>query len=182
MLQISKKSLTVWIICFVLVGVVPSMIAALNLSSLLKAEYKNNTKLEADKKELITKLTKTKEAMRKLELLMSENESEWLSSTGEATAYAPNDDRDILGGNSICSTGMIAGEHVFAVDPRIIPYYSKVIVLHKDGSVATGIAGDTGSAIVKPGKVRIDEFKNTYEEAMLFGRQEVTILWQPPTE
>jgi len=168
----------IWSIVLLVIAIVP-----IHLSHLLKAEYQKTNKLTAQVKSLKQESVKMKKAFDLLSAAaVNDDNASWQASAGEATAYAPYDDRDTLGGNAICSTGMIAGEHVFAVDPRIIPYYSKVIVLHKDGSISTGIAGDTGGTIIKPGKVRIDEFKQTYEEAMNFGRQQVTILWQAPKE
>ena len=78
-----------------------------------------------------------------------------------ATAYC---------GDTITSTGTVpvAGRTI-AVDPRVIPYGTKVYIPEFNGVF---IAEDCGSAI-KGNK--IDIFMNSYNQAMNWGRRTITI-------
>lgn len=71
-------------------------------------------------------------------------------------------------GFGICYTGMTAQVGVVAVDPNFIPLYTKLYI---DG-YGYAVAGDTGGAI-KGNK--IDLFLNTSEEAINYGRKNVTV-------
>ena len=93
------------------------------------------------------------------------------------TAYSPYDDRNGInsdGNPDVTSVGMAPGPNVFAVDPEVIPYYSTVVIIYRDGRVITGVAGDCGGAIQGN---RIDIYRDTFEEALEHGYQEATVVW-----
>lgn len=74
------------------------------------------------------------------------------------------------------SIGMKAQVGVVAVDPRKIPYRSKLYIVSPDGSYVYGyaIAGDTGGAM-RAGKAIVDLYMNTYEECCQFGRRKMNV-------
>lgn len=84
--------------------------------------------------------------------------------TLRATAYTPQDG----GGNGIAYTGMKARYGVVAVDPDVIPLYSKLYI----EGYGEAIAGDTGGDIQGN---RIDLCYESYETAMKFGVRNVTV-------
>ncbi len=92
--------------------------------------------------------------------------------TGTATAYTT--DRGDSG--SWTATGRRAQVGVVAVDPRVIPYGTKLWIVSADGKIVYGyaIAGDTGGA-VRSGKVLVDLFYDTYSECSKFGRRQMNV-------
>ena len=92
--------------------------------------------------------------------------------TFEATAYTMYD----AGCDSItaCQTPVRWG--VVAVDPKVVPYGTRMFVLNSDGSFVYGIATaeDCGSAI--QGK-ELDLYMHTLDEAFDYGRQPVTVYF-----
>lgn len=114
----------------------------------------------------------------------SETTSEPLSTVGEgkpmtltAVAYCGENYPHICnnGDSTKTATGVrpIAGRTI-AVDPRVIPYGSRVVI---NGHVY--IAEDCGGAI-KGNK--IDVFHNTHEEALQWGIKTVNAIVYPPQE
>ena len=96
----------------------------------------------------------------------------------EATFYGP----DCKGCIGITSAGMDVrksiyhkGLRIIAVDPKVIPMYSKVLIELEDGQSFKAIAGDTGSDIKNN---RIDILVSSEKESFKYGRQKakVTIL------
>lgn len=85
-----------------------------------------------------------------------------------ATAYCPCE--KCCGKNDgITATGIKAmANHTVAADPNILPYGTKI----KCG-YGEFVVEDTGGAL--KGKNRLDFFFDTHEEAVEFGRQEITI-------
>jgi len=81
-----------------------------------------------------------------------------------ATAYTAG----CSGCSGITATGRPAGHGIVAVDPRVIPLGTKLFI----PGYGMAIAGDTGGAIVGN---RIDLGFNSYRDAVLFGRREVTV-------
>ncbi len=81
-----------------------------------------------------------------------------------ATAYLPSDGN----GAGITSTGIRARRGVVAVDPRVIPYGTRVYI----PGYGVALAADTGGAIVGN---RIDLCMEDYGEAMRFGRRSVKV-------
>lgn len=76
----------------------------------------------------------------------------------------------------ITATGMRACYGVVAVDPRVIPYGTKLYITSPDGSVVYGcaIAADTGGAIKGN---RIDLFYDSRADALQFGRRNMVVYF-----
>ncbi len=104
---------------------------------------------------------------------------DWKVVAVTATAYAPLDNKSGICADTnpdVTAVGVKPKPGVIAVNPDLIPYHSKMIIIG-DGWIEEGIALDTG------GKMRqevywIDVYKGTYEEAMKFGVQEVIVLFR----
>lgn len=95
-----------------------------------------------------------------------------------ATAYAPGPhDNDQWGNKTHMGTQIRPG--VIAVDPRVIPLGSQVLIKYPDGSKEYAVAEDTGGAIKGH---RIDVAKWTVNEAYRFGIKpvKVYVLNTPP--
>lgn len=89
----------------------------------------------------------------------------------KATAYAPGPhDNDQWGNKTHMGTEIRPG--VIAVDPRIIPLGSQVMIKYPDGSKEYAVAEDTGGAIKGH---RIDVAKWTVREADKFGIKPVRV-------
>lgn len=89
--------------------------------------------------------------------------------TGSGTAYtAPR--------GSLTSTGRAVKVGLVAVDPRKIPYGTKLYITSADGRYTYGyaIAADTGGAL-RSGRVLVDLFYNTERECVNFGRRQVKV-------
>ena len=86
---------------------------------------------------------------------------------GSATAYY---------GGGITATGQSAMPGRVAVDPREIPYGSKLYIVSCDGTCIYGYceASDTGGFIYNSATV-VDLYFNTYAECVNFGRRNVEI-------
>lgn len=89
--------------------------------------------------------------------------------TGKAAAYSAR-----KGAKTASGRYAIPG-HV-AVDPRIIPYGTKLYIATPDNSFVYGyaVAADTGTAL-REGKILVDLFFDTYEETCKFGIKTVNI-------
>lgn len=71
--------------------------------------------------------------------------------------------------DGITATGTLAAEgRTIAVDPRVIPYGSHVLLIFPDGTQHTYIAEDCGGGI---SGTRIDVFFSDHETARIFGVQ-----------
>ncbi|MDR3589518.1 MAG: 3D domain-containing protein [Negativicutes bacterium] len=89
----------------------------------------------------------------------------------KATAYAPGAEcNDQWGSKTYLGTQIRPG--VIAVDPRIIPLGSRVLIKFPDGHSVYAIAEDTGGAIKGN---RIDVAKWSMDEAKDFGIQYVKV-------
>ena len=82
---------------------------------------------------------------------------------GEATAYTWGG-----GASGHTSVGLYPKRGIVAVDPRVIPYYTKLYI----PGYGMAIAGDTGGAIVG---TRIDLFMDSLHECYQWGRRDVEI-------
>ncbi len=95
--------------------------------------------------------------------------------TFTATAYdaSPADNGPWAG---MTSTGMPLKYGVIAVDPRVIPYGTKMYIESVDGEYVYGyaIAGDCGGAIKGN---RVDLFFNSRSQCFNFGRRDVRIYF-----
>lgn len=88
-----------------------------------------------------------------------------------ATAYAPGPhDNDQWGNKTRLGTQIRPG--VIAVDPRVIPLGSQVMIKYPDGTKEYAVAEDTGGAIKGH---RIDVAKWTVKEANRFGVKPVKV-------
>jgi len=87
-----------------------------------------------------------------------------MSTTAYTSDYASTGKRPGDKGFGICATGITAQYGVVAVDPKVIPLYTKLYI----EGYGFAIAGDTGGAI--KGEV-IDIYLDTTAEARAFGRQ-----------
>ncbi len=92
--------------------------------------------------------------------------------TGKATAYTT--DRGDSG--AYTSTGSRTRVGIVAVDPRVIPYGTKLWIVSEDGRQVYGyaVAGDTGGAVCS-GKVLVDLYYDTYGECTKFGRRTMNV-------
>ena len=89
--------------------------------------------------------------------------------SGRATAYYAK-------AGSGTSTGRLASYGVVAVDPKVIPYGTKMFICSADGSLVYGyaIAGDTGGTLMK-GTVLVDLYYNNYNQCVWFGSKKMNI-------
>lgn len=89
--------------------------------------------------------------------------------TGSGTAYtaAPG---------AVTSTGKTAKVGYVAVNPKTIPYGTKLYITSSDGKIVYGyaIAADTGGALMS-GRALVDLYYNTLDECYKFGRREVKV-------
>ena len=134
---------------------------------------------EALQSQIDSAIGRARKAEQRAEDLLSNGT--WAMVEGIATAYSPLDNRSGIcaeGDPNITSTGRASGHGVIAVDPDRIPYGSEIQVIYPDGTIYYGIAGDTGGALRDDPVTHIDIFKDSYEEAMAHGEQNVIILWR----
>ena len=97
--------------------------------------------------------------------------------TFQVTAYSPYDNISGMendGNPNKTATGTKPRPGTIAIDPKVIPYGSKIIIVYEDGTVEHGIAEDCGGLI--KGNI-IDVFRHTYKEAVKHGRREATVIW-----
>ena len=97
--------------------------------------------------------------------------------TFQVTAYSPYDNVSGMcndGNPNVTATSTKPRPGTIAVDPKVIPYGSKIIIVYDDGTIEHGVAEDCGELI--KGNV-IDVFKQTYKEAIEHGRREATVIW-----
>lgn len=94
------------------------------------------------------------------------------SKTFKATAYTHTD----AGCDRITATGTRVRVGTVAVDPRVIPYGTRMFILSNDGSYIYGIATaeDCGGAIKDN---RIDLYFETTAECFRFGRRTCTVYF-----
>ena len=97
--------------------------------------------------------------------------------TFQVTAYSPYDNVSGMendGNPNKTATSTKPRPGTIAVDPKVIPYGSKIIILYEDGTVERGVAEDCGGLI--KGNI-IDVFRQTYKETVKHGRREATVIW-----
>lgn len=100
-----------------------------------------------------------------------------------ATAYSPFDNVSGIendGNPNYTATGTYPDWGTFAVDPDIIPYGSKMIVIGED-FVEHGVALDTGGTMRKH-NYWIDLYRDTYKQTLQFGKQDVVVIWKEEEE
>ena len=89
--------------------------------------------------------------------------------SGRATAYYAKE-------GAYTSTGRKAAYGVVAVDPKVIPYGTKLFICSADGSRVYGyaVAGDTGGTLLK-GTVLVDLYYNNYNQCVWFGSKKMNV-------
>lgn len=94
------------------------------------------------------------------------------TATVRATAYTHTD----AGCDLITSTGSVVHWGTVAVDPRYIPYGTRMFIVASDGSFVYGIAEaeDCGGAIKGD---RMDLYMPTYAQCIEFGRRPCTVYF-----
>lgn len=105
----------------------------------------------------------------------------WRAAPFKITAYAPFDNQSGICADSTpntTATGSLPVEGTFAVNFKIIPAYSDIIILYEDGTIEVGRALDTGGALRAPGVYIIDVFRRTHEQAIQHGVRPATVLWR----
>ena len=92
--------------------------------------------------------------------------------TVRATGYTHTDE----GCDTVTSTGTTVRRGTVAVDPRYIPYGTRMFIAASDGSFVYGIATaeDCGGAIKQD---RMDLYFPTYEECIDFGKRRCTVYF-----
>ena len=89
-----------------------------------------------------------------------------------ATAYTHTD----AGCTSTTATGSRVHRGTVAVDPRYIPYGTRMFIMASDGSYIYGLAEaeDCGGDIKGD---RVDLYLPNYQECMAFGRRRCTVYF-----
>ena len=92
--------------------------------------------------------------------------------TVRATAYTHTD----AGCDMITATGSTVHRGTVAVDPRFVPYGTRMFIVANDGSYVYGVAEaeDCGGAIKRD---RMDLYFPTYEECIAFGWRTCTVYF-----
>lgn len=142
-----------------------------------KEHSKKLSTLNKEQYNIIEELKSTNEDL--LQQVKNSNRSVGTYSIGNfvLTSYSPYDNVSGIendGNPNVTSTGTKPKDGTIAVDPSVIPYGSKIIILYPDGSIERGRAEDCGGAIKGN---RLDVFRWTYKEASSFGRREATVIW-----
>jgi 3D (Asp-Asp-Asp) domain-containing protein len=168
----------VWLValCVLMVAVmVGAWVVRVQEYKVLQSRLVEVDQLEAEVQELraeIEELHEMKEVWDELEM-----------DRFRSTAYAPHDNRSGMcsdGDPTRTALGTYPSRGTFAVNPRVIPYRSDMLVIG-DGWFEHGQALDTGGAILATDDL-IDRYVDTYEEAREFGCQDVLVIYSPPEE
>jgi 3D (Asp-Asp-Asp) domain-containing protein len=153
----------------------------------LREAHDNQMVLYGKNEDLQQELQDSQKRVAKLRgtvsLLGKDLTSEWHFTDAVITAYSPLDDQNGInseGDPTRTSIGMKVGQGRFAVDPDRIPYGSRMLIIYSDGSTEEGIAADTGGALRNAEHTAIDVFRKTYDQALTFGSNEATVIWQAP--
>ena len=90
----------------------------------------------------------------------------------EATAYTSG----IGGVGTITACGTEARVGAVAVDPQVVPYFTKMYIVSRDGKIDYGVssAEDTGGAV--KGKI-IDLYFDSLEDCYSFGRRDILVYF-----
>ena len=169
------------------------LLVAVVLSACISSVLTYKVVVDRHEKEVITRLSttvsrantshKTKALQNKINELTAHIEAlrqvteKYSVDTFQVTAYSPYDNISGIkndGNPNKTATGTKPRPGTIAVDPKVIPYGSKIIIVYEDRTVEHGVAEDCGELI--KGNV-IDVFRQTYKEAVKHGRKEATVIW-----
>lgn len=177
-----KRESVVWLICFFLIITAFVMARAISTEWRAEVEFlkqKNNLLLED-----IELLEHEKELLENILLRDKQKINELLEEIEElriirarVTAYSPTDNQSGICADddpTVTATGTIPREGVIAVDPRKIPYGTKLEI----PGYGTGVAEDTGGGIRSYEGVAIDLFMPSHEMAMAWGIKELDVVLQ----
>lgn len=174
--RMDRKQVWLVVLCVLMVAVmVGAWVVRVQEYKVLQSRLVEVDQLEAEVQELraeIEELHEMKEVWEELEM-----------DRFRSTAYAPHDGRSGMcsdGDPTRTALGTYPSRGTFAVNPRVIPYRSDMLVIG-DGWFEHGQALDTGGAILATDDL-IDRYVDTYEEARKFGRQDVLVIYSPPEE
>lgn len=95
----------------------------------------------------------------------------------EVTAYSPYENfNGIQADDTPDQTATMTRPHIgtFAVDPKVIPLRSTVVIIYPDGTVERGRAEDTGGAVKGN---HIDVFRPAFKTAQKFGVKQAVVIW-----
>lgn len=121
----------------------------------------------------ITLAAEMEEQIGALEVLAEEET--FITVQARVTAYAPLDNKSGIcaeGDPTITATGTKVRRGIIAVDPKKIPYGTKVYV----PGYGEAVAEDTGGALRNYDGIAIDILVDTYEEAIQWGKQYLDII------
>lgn len=138
----------------------------------LRSQLNSTNLLLFERTQAVLELTEEVKRLRSAPAVYEVSTSEFV-----VTAYSPYDDQNGINADSTpdsTATGTKPKYGTFAVDPKVIPYGSTVIIMYTDGTTEVGKAEDTGGAIKGN---RLDVFRQTYKSAMKFGRREAKVIW-----
>jgi 3D (Asp-Asp-Asp) domain-containing protein len=111
------------------------------------------------------------------QVLNGEYSKDFKVSKFKISAYSPYDNPNGInsdGNPNKTATGTKPGPGTFAVDPDVIPYGSKMVIMYPDGTIERGVAEDTGGAIKNK---RVDVFRRTFNTSMKFGKKDAVVIW-----
>ncbi|MDR1364597.1 MAG: 3D domain-containing protein [Oscillospiraceae bacterium] len=128
----------------------------------IKSNKKNIDLKKANNLESENKNVKLENKENKIVVISGKKYSYVKKITGDVTAYTAD-------GKKLTSTGKIPKCGMAAVDPKKIPYGSKVIAVFRNGKTIECVANDTGGAL-KNGKCALDIYLNSKKECLNFGR------------
>lgn len=159
------------------------LLVAVVLSACISSLLTYKVVVNKYEKEVITGLSAIRQLQNEVNELTARIEAlrqvteKYSVDTFQVTAYSPYDNISGMendGNPNKTATGTKPRPGTIAVDPEVIPYGSKIIIVYEDGTVEYGIAEDCGGLI--KGNV-IDVFRQTYKEAIEHGRREATVIW-----
>lgn len=167
------------------------LLVAVVLSACISSVLTYKVVVDKHEKEVITRFSatvsktshKTKALQNKINELTAHIEAlrqvteKYSVDTFQVTAYSPYDNVSGMendGNPNKTATSTKPRPGTIAVDTKVIPYGSKIIIVYEDGTVEHGVAEDCGGLI--KGNV-IDVFRQTYKEAVKHGRREATVIW-----
>lgn len=146
------------------------------VGNILKGRIETKKQFEINKAK---KIRREQEKQKRLkEISRGEVLPKLIPITVIATAYAPYDNK-----SGICNDGSPDSTAIgskpklgcIAADPKELPYGTKLLIPSYLGKQICTVE-DTGGALRRDkNNIRIDLYMDTYEEAMEWGRQEITV-------